>query len=118
MPATEAWALYGSLGTLKTRPRKTVFVPGTSPSSDIFPFFYFFLVVILMLEPHDFPAFDNSFSFLFRRVCIKLGMVSFIKYKEKITKMDNEKRIKEAEVIEGGIWTWDSFYIEFSFTLL
>jgi hypothetical protein len=31
-------------------------------------------------------------------------------YKEKYTKVDNEKRLKEAEVIEGG-------YLELGFTL-
>ncbi|GMY06356.1 norbelladine synthase-like isoform X1 [Fagus crenata] len=31
-------------------------------------------------------------------------------YKEKFTKVDNEKRLKEAEVIEGG-------YLELGFTL-
>ena len=40
---------------------------------------------------------------------LELGTPGFTYYKEKFTKLDNEKRLKEAEVIEGG-------YLELGFT--
>ncbi|KAM6582967.1 hypothetical protein CsatB_009969 [Cannabis sativa] len=38
------------------------------------------------------------------------GVTRFKSYKEKLTKVDDENRVKEAEVIEGG-------YLDFGFTL-
>lgn len=39
-----------------------------------------------------------------------LGIPGPSSYKEKFTKIDNEKRIKETEIVEGG-------YLDFGFTL-
>ena len=47
-----------------------------------------------------------SFNFIF----IELGPPLFTVYKEKFIKLDNEKRLKETEVVEGG-------YLELGFTL-
>ena len=51
-----------------------------------------------------------TLSFSFNFIFIELGPPLFTVYKEKFTKLDNEKRLKETEVIEGG-------YLELGFTL-
>lgn len=51
-----------------------------------------------------------AFNYLIVVDVIMLGTPGFVSYKEKFTKIDKEKRLKEAEVVEGG-------YLELGFCL-
>jgi hypothetical protein len=69
--------------------------------------------VIQSRRIQEFQSFNLSHSFLFIQpflFSIELGIPDFTSYSEKFTKVDNEKRLKETEVFEGG-------YLDMGFTL-
>jgi hypothetical protein len=69
--------------------------------------------VIQSRRIQEFQSFNLSHSFLFILpflFSIELGTPDFTSYSEKLTKVDNEKRLKETEVFEGG-------YLDMRFTL-
>ncbi|XP_076898226.1 norbelladine synthase-like [Bidens hawaiensis] len=75
MPASKAWALYGTLEIGK-------------------------LVVGKVLEAVDVVEGDGGVGTILK-LTLKPGL-GFPYYKEKFTKVDNENMIKETEVVEGG----------------
>ncbi|XP_059667426.1 norbelladine synthase-like [Cornus florida] len=84
--ATEAWKLYGTLQLAKLIEEELT-------------------DVIHKLEIHG----DGGVGTILN-ITFPPGTPFFSSYKEKFTKMDHEKRVKEAEVIEGG-------YLDLGFTL-
>ncbi|XP_065633085.1 norbelladine synthase [Quercus suber] len=84
VPASEAWELYGRLGLAK------LLVEDGS--------------IVEKIEVIEGDGGIGNF------LSIELGSHGFTVHKEKFTKLDNEKRMKELEVIEGG-------YIDLGFTL-
>ncbi|KAK4572232.1 hypothetical protein RGQ29_030600 [Quercus rubra] len=86
VPASEAWEIYGTLGISK----------------------------LLVEDGSTFEKIEalegNGGSGTILKKTFMPGSHGFTMYKEKFTKLDNEKRMKEIEVIEGG-------YLDLGFTL-
>ncbi|XP_061340601.1 norbelladine synthase-like [Gastrolobium bilobum] len=87
VPAIEAWDLFGGLGIGKL-------VEQELPQ---------------MFQKVELIEGDGGLGTVLK-LTFSPGLPGPACYKEKFTKIDNEKRIKEAEVIEGG-------YLELGFTL-
>ncbi|XP_030935944.1 S-norcoclaurine synthase 1-like [Quercus lobata] len=86
VPASEAWELYSALRLAK--------LVEEEPASGI--------------EKIDVIEGDGGAGTILKLTFA--GPPLFTVYKEKFTKLDNEKRLKETEVVEGG-------YLELGFTL-
>nr|XP_023894693.1 S-norcoclaurine synthase 2-like [Quercus suber]POE58237.1 s-norcoclaurine synthase 2 [Quercus suber] len=85
VPASEAWELYGTL-----RLAKLIEEDGS------------------LIQKFELTEGDGGIGTILK-LTFPPGTPGFTYYKEKFTKLDNEKRLKEAEVIEGG-------YLELGFT--
>ncbi|KAM4076824.1 hypothetical protein ACJW30_12G094200 [Castanea mollissima] len=86
VPASEAWEIYGTLGL-----SKLLVEDGSA------------------FEKIEILEGDGGSGTILKKTFMP-GSHGFTVHKEKFTKLDNEKRVKELEVIEGG-------YLDLGFTL-
>ncbi|XP_062093189.1 norbelladine synthase-like [Humulus lupulus] len=86
-PATQVWELYGTL-------QLSDLVEEQLPT---------------VIEKIDLVEGDGGVGTILRLDFVP-GAAKFKSYKEKFIKVDNEKRVKDAEIVEGG-------YLELGFTL-
>ncbi|KAL0386795.1 UNVERIFIED_CONTAM: hypothetical protein Slati_4580200 [Sesamum latifolium] len=118
VPASEAWKIYGSplLGKIVLEGLPNLFSKVEVVEGDGFvgtivqvflpPGTYLTLItVIIVITKHDF---ESGLMMITAEATMKLetGKGGSTSYKEKFTVVDDEKRVKEAEVVEGGFWIW------------
>ncbi|XP_028112712.1 S-norcoclaurine synthase 2-like [Camellia sinensis] len=87
VPASQAWELYGTLQLAK-------FIGEELPN---------------VIEKIDVIQGDGGVRTILN-IIFPPGTPGFSSYKEKFTKIDDKKRVKETEVVEGG-------YLDFGFSL-
>ncbi|XP_076913141.1 norbelladine synthase-like [Bidens hawaiensis] len=106
VPASKAWALYGTLDLGKLIVGKLLEAVLNSPLSPRQIMGAIKIMSQLDLEKNV-TKMDSFYSLTAYLLRTRLG---FPNYKEKFTKVDNENMIKETEVVEGG-------FLDIGFTL-